>query len=374
MTTEEPRGDDHEFLQRLSAADPVDQNRLPSATDPQAQQILEQAMSSESPDLTGQPVPTAPPAVPVNGPISVPTNGPIDVAAIADDGVQVIGSRPAPAPRPRGRSRGRGMLIASAAAVLVLLGGLLVFLPDNTPSAVATVQAAAAAAADADTGRIETNVSISGTDGVEFGSVDANFLAAYADSNLSVTFDLGSDVPGDPGFTGLTDLASEVLLIGDVVYVDIGGQWLAIDTDGLLGDLVVDVVDPRSVLETVQTLTEATEVGSATVDGVDTTQFQSVIDLSDESLRSSGWLGFEGTPIEAEGEVTVDLFIDDAGLLRQFDLTGDISDPDGGPESGTFDVSTRFFDIGGDIELEAPADAIPFDPLSGEGLEGLFGN
>ena len=48
--------------------------------------------------------------------------------------------------------------------VLLLVGGLLVFSPDSTPSAVATVHSAAAATAGADTGRISTTFALQGHD------------------------------------------------------------------------------------------------------------------------------------------------------------------------------------------------------------------
>ncbi|MEM7275966.1 MAG: hypothetical protein AAF547_23015 [Actinomycetota bacterium] len=360
MTNENHRSDDHELLRRLTAADPAAGNPLPSAFDPRAQEILEYAMSTDTPDLAGTPAPTGPPTIPTNGPITIPSA----VERATGSGIEMIDAKPAAI---TGRPRGRGLLLASAAAVLLLIGGLLVFLPENTPSAVATVHSAAAAAADADTGRIETTVAVTGTDGVESGTIDASFLAAYAGDDLSVTVDLAAGGAAAEEFDALAmaqELANELVLVDDVVYINLDGQWLSVDTDGLLGQMVTDIVDPRSVLETVQGLTEATEVGSATIDGVDTTHFQSVIDLADESLNATGWLGFEGAPIDTEGEVTVDLYVDDAGLLRQMDLSGDVQDTGAGGENGTFEVSTRFFDIGADITVEAPADAQPFDPMA----------
>ncbi|MEM9656261.1 MAG: hypothetical protein AAGA65_29515 [Actinomycetota bacterium] len=354
-----------DFMMRLAAANPVAGWDLPSAQDPSAQKILETAMNQHTPQQTTPQdtgsnesytdhyqrthVPLAEYQAPA-GAESVAPAPPI----------QPLGAEALPA-RPR-RTRSRGMLVGAAAAVLLLFGGLLVFSPDTTPSAVATVRSAAAAAADADTGRIETTFSASGTDGTEAGSVSGSFEAYYSGSDIAFTV----NVDAIEGVDELGEIpVSEVRLIDDVVYINGDGQWMAIDTDGLLGQMVTDFVDPRSVLETVQEITEATEIGSATVDGVETTQYQSVIDLADESLTESGWLGFEGAGLDAEGEITVDLYVDDNGLLRQLDIGGDLRDTADAGENGTFTVTTRFFDVGSDITVEAPENVEVFDPLQG---------
>lgn len=364
--------DNDDFMLRLAAANPVAGWDLPSASDPSAQQILENAMKFETPLNSENPLNSETPATSAIGSTESYTDhyqrthvpladydGPTPQAPAAP--TPMIAERPAPA---AARGRSRLMLVSAAAAVLLLFGGLLVFSPDTTPSAVATVHSAAAAAADADSGRIETTFSASGTDGEENGSVEGTFQAAYAGSDIAFTVDVDA-IEGAEEFGELP--VSEVRLIDDVIYVYEGDRWLALDTDGLLGQMVTDFVDPRSVLQTIQEITETTEIGSATVDGVTTTQYQSVIDLADETLTESGWLGFEGAGIDAEGEITVDLFVDEAGVLRQFDLSGDLQDTEGAGETGTFAVTTRFFDIGSDITVETPADAEVFNPL-----EGLF--
>ena len=51
------------------------------------------------------------------------------------------------------------------------------------------------------------------------------------------------------------------------------------------------------------------------------------------------------------------------------DRSGDVQDAGGSGESGTFEVSTKFFDFGADIVVEAPEGVQVFDPLEsfGEG-------
>ncbi|MGB5758652.1 MAG: hypothetical protein WBM50_17185, partial [Acidimicrobiales bacterium] len=186
--------------------------------------------------------------------------------------------------------------------------------------------------------------------------------ASYAGSNVMLSL----QVDEQPGDLGLDELPfSDARLVDDVLYVDGGDQWMAVDTEGFLGDLVGQFIDPRVVLETVQELTDATEVGSETIDGVATTHYQSIVDLGDETLAQSGWMAFEGVPIDAEGEVTVDLYVGADGVLNRLDLSGDVQDSGDSGDSGTFEVSMTFFDIGSDITIEAPADAVVVSPLEG---------
>ncbi len=329
-----------DLIQQLAAADPVDRQSIPAAGEPAAQSLLENIMnqSSQDPSTSG------------------PPPAPVPVAAdLSSDG----SNEPV-----TGRSllRGRAMLVGAAAAVLLLVGGLLVFSPDSTPSAVATVHSAAAATAGADTGRISTTFALQGRQEGTVERFEGRVDASYAGSNVMLSL----QVDEQPDDLGLDELPfSDARLVDDVLYVDGGDQWMAVDTEGFLGDLVGQFIDPRVVLETVQELTDATEVGSATIDGVATTHYQSIVDLGDETLAQSGWMAFEGVPIDAEGEVTVDLYVGADGVLNRLDLSGDVQDSGDSGDSGTFEVSMTFFDIGSDITIEAPADAVVVSPLEG---------
>ncbi len=338
-----------DLIQQLAAANPVDRQSIPAADEPAAQSLLENIMNQSSPDH----VPHGPPTAPA----------PLEAQSVDGQTYDDVrdGVRAQPITK-RSLLRGRGMLVGAAAAVLLLVGGLLVFSPDSTPSAVATVHSAAAAAADADTGRISTTFALNGEKDGEAEQFEGRFDAAYAGSNVMFSVQIDQQ----PGDFALGELPfTDARLVDDVLYVDTGGQWLAVDTEGFLGDMVVQFIDPRVVLETVQELTDATEVGSATINGVETTHYQSVVDLGDETLAQSGWMAFEGVSIEAEGEVTVDLYVGADGVLSQLDLSGDVQDAADSGDSGTFNVSMGFSDIGSDITVEAPADALVVSPLEG---------
>ena len=352
-----------DLFEHLAAADPVAGQQLPSADDPSAQQLLENAMNrntvnqnnlNQDGQRTISPIAAAGDENPYAWPLTDASAASPSTAA----GVSATG--------PEGRSRRNPlMLLSAAAAVLLLVGGLLVFSPDNTPSAVATVHSAAASTADADSARVTTTWVLDGTDGTEDQNLIGQFDAAYSGDDMMFSVQIDEqNISEFPDELPLT----EGRLVDDTLYVDFDGQWFAIDTEGLIGETFADIADPRVVLDTVQGLTETEEVGSATIDGVETTHYQSVIDLGEDSLVKSGWLAFDGLDVDTDGEVTIDLYVDGDGVLRQFDLTGDVQDTSGSGESGTFDVSTRFYDIGADITVEAPPDVETVDPL-----QGLFG-
>ncbi|MGH1493854.1 MAG: hypothetical protein ACRBK7_31410 [Acidimicrobiales bacterium] len=322
-------GDD--LMLQLTSADPVDIHTIPGPEATSAQQLLEATIGSDAD----------------TGHVGERTTGQVRPLAKQQ------------ASRRMQFARSRTMLASAAAAVLILFGGLLVFSPNNTPSAVAAVHSAAAAA-DADTGRITTTFSVDGAheDGEEHHA--GGFEVEYSGSDVAFSIDPGESTSSS-GLDASDLPLNEGRLVDDVLYFNDGDVWRSIDTDGLLGQMVADIVDPRMVLEKVQELTEATEVGETTIDGETVTHYQSVVDLGDESLSQSGWLGFETGDFEGEGEITVDIYVGENEILNRLDLTGAVEE---GTESGTFEVSMLVTDVGSDITIEAPADAIAFDPLS----------
>lgn len=344
-----PAADHEAFLARLTAADPVDPATIPSADAPAATQLLDQILATTA----GEPSrPGAPIVTPVHTPDSVPGTG---------------SGRGNPSWSRRLLTQGRGGLVAVAAAVLVVVGAVAVLAPDNTPAALAQVHNAAATTADADSGRIVTDFAIDYADEELTDSAAGEIEVIYDGGDLGISVqvdDVPSELDDDTDVDAFLPALDDVRLVDDVAYIQQDGQWLAVDTGGLLGDLVVRYVDPRTVLDTVQDLSETTEVGPADVDGIATTQYRSVIDLGDETLAQSGWLAFDGMDAEVEGEVTVDLFVDESGALVRFDLSGDLAPSDGTDGSATFEMTTSFTDTGEEMSIEAPEGAEVFDPLA----------
>lgn len=335
-----------ELMQRLTAADPVERQSLPSPHTNQAKQILENTMKSD-PSLN------SPPLIPA-------ADEPVRMLDLPD--VPGVGRQPR-------SSRSWGLLAGAAAAVVVMIAGFLVFSPDNTTPALAAVQGAAQATADADTGRISTVFALEGTDGVEGEQIGGRLDASYAGADIALSVELDDAV----GTSGIGELpVADARLVDGVFYANDGSQWYAVDTGGFIGQALVDIVDPRTVLGRVQDLLETEEVGTVTLDGVETTQYRSIVDLGDDTLAESGWLPLEGVDIEAEGEIIVDLYVDDDGLLRRLDLAGDVQEPENGSGNASFTISTLISDIGGDISIEAPADATVIDPLEGFDASELF--
>lgn len=267
----------------------------------------------------------------------------------------------------RSRSvRSRSMLVGVAAAVVLLVAGFLVFSPDNTSTALAAVQSAAQQTARAESGRISASFDVEGTDGDQSATLSGGLDVEFSGPDLALTVDIdeasGESLIGPLG-------ASEARLVDRVLYVNDGSQWYAVETGGFLGDTLAEIVDPRSILATVESLVETEEVATGVdVGGIETTHYRSVVDLGDDSLGQSGWLALDNldlADIHAKGAVTIDLFIDGDGQLRQLDVSGDLREPGNGSGAATFSASTSFFDLGSDIGIEAPADAVEIDPLQG---------
>ncbi len=320
-----------ELMGRLSAADPVGADSLPRSNDPTPQSLLETIMSTDDPPMLDLP--------------DVP-------------GVDRY--------RPR---RNRGVLLAAIAAVVALVAGFVILSPGNTEPALATVQSAARTTAEYDSGRVTTTFTIDGEDGdqVEH-DLDGTVDLVFDGDDVAITGDVaGSFTEGGlDGGPGDFPSSAEARLVDGVFYASDGTTWYSLEAVGFLGESVVDYVDPRNVLTEVEELLDATEIGTETIDGVETTRYQSIVDLGDESLRESGWLGTEGPDVDLDGELIVDFYVDDDGVLRRLTASGDAVGTDGTDSgSATFEMVTTFTELGVDQDIEAPDDAMAID----EGIE-----
>ena len=325
---------DDDLIRRLSDADPIDPRALPTADDPTARQLLERIMTTDAADS------------PADSPIGDETPEVLDLPRVR--GIDRYASA----------NRRRGPYLAAVAAAILLIVGFIVFSPNNSQPALAAVHSAAQATAEIDSGRVTTTFDLVGSDGTSTGAVAGEVRAEFAGSDVAVELDLTS---AEGEAAGLELPATEGRLVDGVLYTNYGSTWYAVETGTLIGQTVVETIDPRTVLTEVEGLLETTEIGPAEVGGVETTQYRSVVDLGDDSLRESGWLPIDAADVRTEGQLTVDLYVDDAGLLRRLDLTGDVLET-GGAGSATIEITTVFTDLGADISIDAPADAVVLDP------------
>ncbi len=343
MTEDHMPLSDAELMDQLRQSDPVVDSALPSPGDPTTQQLIERIMNDEE-TMTS----------PINH-----QSEPLEHPAVTQ------------AKRQAGKPRRRlGYLIASAAAVVFLVAGALTLAPQSTEPALAAVHSAAAATSEVDSGRVTIVADADGTDGAESQSLTGRVDAAFSGEDFEATIAI-DEAPSDAGFEDLP--VSESRLVDGVVYIGDGTQWYSIEAPEFLGEQLQDAIDPRSVLERVEELVEASEVGTVTVDGVETTHYQSVVDLQDESLGQAGWLPIDGADVDVEGEVQVDLFVDADGLLRKLELSGDLNEPSDGEGAAVFNLSIGFSDLGADLTIEAPADAQPIAGPGGDIAESLLG-
>ena len=260
----------------------------------------------------------------------------------------------------RRSTRSRFAFLATAAAVMALVAGFVTFSSSNTSPALAEVQSAASAAADAGSGRIETTFSLTGSDDGQSETSAGTVLTAYSGADIGVVIDLASGPDELPE-------AAELRLVDGTLYGKQdgtgGSSWYALDESNFLGQTITEYIDPRTILDTVQELVEVDEVGTVEIEGVATTHYQSTVDLADESLKESGWLVEGVADIQADGEVTIDLYVDEAGALRQLDMSGDLQESGGGDGTATFTVKSRFYDLGADVVIEQPDEAEVIDPF-----------
>lgn len=356
----EPAGGDADdgILARLRAARPFDPNPQPRSDGPSAHALLESVMNDPSDRQAA-----------VVKPLD-----PVVFAHSADHDFEgpTVGSGPP-------SRRRHGLVLAAAAAVFVLVAGALALLPTNTEPALAAVRSAAQATAEAQTGRVEVVAVVEAGDGDATGTINASVSGRYNGADVAFTIgEVATTAEGD-AIDELDQLderfpITETRLVDGILYANTPDDgWLGVEVPELIGSTLTDLADPRQVLGSVEELVEATEIGPVTLtepDGatVETTHYRSIVDLGDETLAQSGWLaGLDMTEVDAEGTITIDLYVGSDDLIRRLTVSGDLNEPEGGAGEATFEVTTSFYDIGGDITIEAPADVEIIDPMDVDG-------
>ncbi len=354
MNPATPESADAAFLAALASANPVTDADLPSATAPEARNVLAEAMRSTiaSADSASTDTTTAAAAVATNATLAAQpaaTFSAPPAATARGARARLTSENAAP------KRRRWPMLVGVAAASAALIGGGLVFLPDNTQPAIALVHEAASRTSDANTGRIVATFSAEGSDQELDGSVVGEVTSVFdgEDFSLAIEIDDTSGVASE--LVGAELPVAETRLVDGVIYLNPGDdKWFGVEAPEFLGTEVTDLIDPRTVLTTVQELVDTEEIGTVTIDGVDTTHYRSVTDIGDGSLTETGWVAGlasrEG--IDSDGLVTIDLFVDGEGRMRQLDITGDLSAA--GEGEATFTIETKFLDLGADLDVVAP--------------------
>ncbi len=253
------------------------------------------------------------------------------------------------------------LVAAVAAAVALLIGAVATLAPSNAEPAVAAVQAAADDTAGAETGRVVTTFELDGRSEDESGTLAGAVTTEFAGDDLAVSIDIDETRSTEIPAREVAELEqARTRLVDGVLYVAPDGtQWFGIQAPAMVSDGIARLTDTRTMLDQIKTLVEVEEVGSAGVDGTDTTHYRSEIDLDDQSLAESGWLPGEGAiDVEAEGVIEIDLYVDNDGLMRRIALSGDVSPTDPTIDgAATFTVTTDFVDLGSDITIEAPEGA-----------------
>ncbi len=342
---------DDELMTRLRNANPVPPSSVDELSSPSAETLFEQ--------ITSRPAGFAPysPSSPVGQPLRPGSEAP-DPRSAAD------------------QPRRWGLLAAVAAVAVLLIGALVIAAPGGTQPALAVVQSAAAETADANSGRVVTEFSVVGHEDAEHGTLAGTMTATFDDENFAVNLDVDPDSDVMSAEEAAEIGQAETRLVDGQLYATVDGQeWMSIEAPEILQSTLTRLTDLRSILAEVEELVEVEEIGPAEIDGQAVTRYQSEVDLADESLAESGWLpgtqGMQSTPvdIDAQGLVTIDLYVDANGLMRRIEVSGQAEPVDTTIDaSADFTITTNFVDLNSDVVVEAPdpsmVETFDFDPSS----------
>ncbi|MEZ5219302.1 MAG: hypothetical protein R2705_14970 [Ilumatobacteraceae bacterium] len=158
----------------------------------------------------------------------------------------------------------------------------------------------------------------------------------------------------------------EVRSVDGVLYVRLGdGPFQQLPDFGsdpatVLGEMgpgAADLPDPERLFDRLAEMTDAERVGTAVIDGVETTQYRGTATFD----GSDPWLDNPAAGDQTvSGEVTadVDLYVDVDGLLRQVVVDGSASHDEVTDQQ--FRVVTTF-DVGSDLTVAVPENVVPFE-------------
>jgi len=160
---------------------------------------------------------------------------------------------------------------------------------------------------------------------------------------------------------GVMSGAMEIRIVDGSMYMNMGAllgaradallggkDWIGVDMSGLGADSGTQ--NPADMLQSLRGAGDVREVGHATIDGTETTQYHADIDVAKamekvpEKYRASAAAGMKvlGTTFP------IDVWIDGDGLPRRFEIDIEI------PGKGSVKESIDYTDFGADVSIDAP--------------------
>lgn len=151
------------------------------------------------------------------------------------------------------------------------------------------------------------------------------------------------------------DQSFEMIVVDETLYLDQGpgGKYLEVDLDDESNPLAqqfsaaIEGADPSAQVEALdEALLDLEEVGTESIDGVETTQYRATLD-GKELLGESGLAGSAPPAAQLPKRLTYDVFVGtDDDLLRRFDF-----------EISGISSSFTFTDWGEPVEVQAPPES-----------------
>jgi hypothetical protein len=149
------------------------------------------------------------------------------------------------------------------------------------------------------------------------------------------------------------------------------GKGLGIDFNQLMGGAAQN---PASSLDLLRSSADFSEVGKETIDGVDTTHYHGIVDLQ----KASGAAGLSSAAVQrllamgAPSQYPMDVWVDDAGLIRRFASSYDQSS---GGQVVSLEMTMDMSDYGTPVDVTAPPADQVFDAtdLAAQGAQSQSG-
>ena len=197
-------------------------------------------------------------------------------------------------------------------------------------------------------------------------SLDLSSLFAASLHSRSNNSSSGSGATSTPLGSTANVIASD-----DVVYLDfplfarlvgVQTQWMSVPAD--TGASTFDVADPSAFLDFLHgTAGDVTDMGREQIRGVDTTHLHATVKLrdaldsatvaeQDRLRRAIDQLGDQADAL-LDGEMPVDVFVDDDGMVRE--IVFDFSVPDSsGSTAAKATLTVDLFDFGDAVDINPP--------------------